>query len=453
MTLSLEQLQQDATLWLIDDDPDLLHALQQGLELSGFQVQASTEPGDLLNRVSTDTYGVIISDIQMPNANGMELLSAITELDAALPTILMTGHGDVPLAVEAIQKGAYDFLEKPFPVQRLVDVVKRALEKRRLVLENRSLRQSLDDHDPLSQRLVGRSEGIVYLREQIAALSDTNVDGLIIGETGSGKEVVARAIHDFSARKKAPFVAINCAAIPTDMIESELFGHESGAFTGASKKRIGKLEHAQGGTVFLDEIESMPLELQAKILRAIEQRSIEPLGSNKTVHLDVTFLAATKDDLDMLASEQKFRADLYYRLNVVTFTIPPLRDRREDIPLLFFHLARIARSKYRRDIPNLSPELVEQLTQYHWPGNVRELRNYADRFVLGMWNGFVQTTPTSASGDLATRLHNFERSVIEQELVRQGGSLKATYTALGLSRKGLYDKIKRLNIEVDNLDG
>ncbi len=453
MTLSLEQLQQDATLWLIDDDPDLLHALQQGLELSGFQVQASTEPGDLLNRVSTDTYGVIISDIQMPNANGMELLSAITELDAALPTILMTGHGDVPLAVEAIQKGAYDFLEKPFPVQRLVDVVKRALEKRRLVLENRSLRQSLDDHDPLSQRLVGRSEGIVYLREQIAALSDTNVDGLIIGETGSGKEVVARAIHDFSARKKAPFVAINCAAIPTDMIESELFGHESGAFTGASKKRIGKLEHAQGGTVFLDEIESMPLELQAKILRAIEQRSIEPLGSNKTVHLDVTFLAATKDDLDMLASEQKFRADLYYRLNVVTFTIPPLRDRREDIPLLFFHLARIARSKYRRDIPNLSPELVEQLTQYHWPGNVRELRNYADRFVLGMWNGFVQTTPTSASGDLATRLHNFERSVIEQELVRQGGSLKATYTALGLSRKGPYDKIKRLNIEVDNLDG
>ena len=453
MTLSLEQLQQDATLWLIDDDPDLLHALKQGLELSGFQVQASTEPGDLLNRVSTDTYGVIISDIQMPNANGMELLSAITELDAALPTILMTGHGDVPLAVEAIQKGAYDFLEKPFPVQRLVDVVKRALEKRRLVLENRSLRQSLDDHDPLSQRLVGRSEGIVYLREQIAALSDTNVDGLIIGETGSGKEVVARAIHDFSARKKAPFVAINCAAIPTDMIESELFGHESGAFTGASKKRIGKLEHAQGGTVFLDEIESMPLELQAKILRAIEQRSIEPLGSNKTVHLDVTFLAPTKDDLDMLASEQKFRADLYYRLNVVTFTIPPLRDRREDIPLLFFHLARIARSKYRRDIPNLSPELVEQLTQYHWPGNVRELRNYADRFVLGMWNGFVQTTPTSASGDLATRLHNFERSVIEQELVRQGGSLKATYTALGLSRKGLYDKIKRLNIEVDNLDG
>ncbi|WP_196161358.1 sigma-54 dependent transcriptional regulator [Reinekea sp. G2M2-21] len=453
MTLSLEQLQQDATLWLIDDDPDLLHALQQGLELSGFHVQASTEPGDLLNRVSTDTYGVIISDIQMPNANGMELLSAIAELDAALPTILMTGHGDVPLAVEAIQKGAYDFLEKPFPVQRLVDVVKRALEKRRLVLENRSLRQSLDDHDPLSQRLVGRSEGIVYLREQIEALSDTNVDGLIIGETGSGKEVVARAIHDFSARKKAPFVAINCAAIPADMIESELFGHESGAFTGASKKRIGKLEHAQGGTVFLDEIESMPLELQAKILRAIEQRSIEPLGSNKTVHLDVTFLAATKEDLDILASEQKFRADLYYRLNVVTFTIPPLRDRREDIPLLFFHLARIARSKYRRDIPNLSPELVEQLTQYHWPGNVRELRNYADRFVLGMWNGFVQSTPTSASGDLATRLHNFERSVIEQELVRQGGSLKATYTALGLSRKGLYDKIKRLNIEVDNLDG
>jgi len=448
MTLSLEQLQQNATVWLIDDDPDLLHALQQGLELDGFNVDARHEPGDLLNVLTNDTYGVVISDIQMPTINGLELLQAINELDAAFPTILMTGHGDVPLAVEAIQKGAYDFLEKPFPVQRLVEVIKRALEKRRLVLENRSLRETIDDHDPLSQRLVGRAEPIVYLREQILVLADTNVDGLIIGETGSGKEVVARAIHDFSARKNAPFVAINCAAVPVDMIESELFGHESGAFTGANKKRIGKLEHAQGGTVFLDEIESMPLELQAKILRAIEQRTIEPLGSNRSIALDVTFLAAAKDDLDILCREQKFRSDLYYRLNVVSFTIPPLRDRREDIPLLFFHLARIARSKYRRDIPPLTPEIVEQLTQYSWPGNVRELRNYADRFVLGMWDGFVQTTPTATHGDLTTRLHNFERSVIEQELIRHGGSLKETYLALGLSRKGLYDKIKRLGINV-----
>ncbi|ATX77466.1 MAG: sigma-54 dependent transcriptional regulator [Reinekea forsetii] len=459
MTDSLTELQLSATIWLIDDDDDLLHALQQGLELDGFTVESNLSATEVLNRLSSDAYGVVISDILMPDMNGMDLLQKVMDIDVALPTILMTGHGDVPLAVEAIRKGAYDFLEKPFSMQQLSQVLKRALEKRRLVLENRSLRETIDDHDPISQRLVGRSEGIVYLREQINALSDTNVDCLIIGETGSGKEVVARAIHDFSNRKHQPFVAINCAAVPIDLIESELFGHEAGAFTGATKKRIGKLEYAQGGTVFLDEIDSMPMDLQAKILRAIEQRTIEPLGSNKTIALDITIIAATKEDLETLSSDHRFRLDLYYRLNVITFKIPPLRDRREDIALLFFHLARIARSKYRREIPTLSPALVEQLTHYAWPGNVRELRNYADRFVLGMWNGFVQETTTSSHvGDLASRLSSFEKTVIEQELMRHGGSLKLTYTALGLSRKGLYDKIKRLKIQIkdladDELDG
>ncbi|MEJ2043101.1 MAG: sigma-54 dependent transcriptional regulator [Reinekea sp.] len=451
MTPTLEELQQNATIWLIDDDDDLRHALQQGLELEGFNVQARHEVGNLLTQLSSASYGVIVSDIRMPGTDGMSLLNRVNEIDIALPTLLMTGHGDVRLAVEAIQSGAYDFLEKPFAVSHLIEVIKRALEKRRLVLENRSLRQSMDNNDPLTDRLVGRSEGINHLRQQINMLSDTSVDSLIIGETGSGKEVVARAIHDFSPRRNAPFVAINCAAVPVDIIESELFGHEAGAFTGANKARIGKLEHAQGGTVFLDEIESMPVDVQAKILRAIEQRSIERLGSNKSIELEVTFIAATKKDLQKMSDEQKFRADLYFRLNVITFEIPPLRERKEDIPLLFFHLARLARSKYRRDIPTLSPELENQLMQYDWPGNVRELRNYADRFVLGMWKGFVQAQKSTTGGDLASRMQYFERSVIEQELIRNGGKLKPTYEKLGLSRKGLYDKIKRLDIQVDEL--
>lgn len=440
-----------ATIWLTDDDGDLIHALKQGLELEGFTVRADLPARDVLTHLSNDSYSVVISDIMMPGLNGMDFLSKIVDIDAAIPTILMTGHGDVPLAVEAIQKGAYDFLEKPFSILRLIEVVKRAIEKRRLVLENRSLRETIDDHDPISQRLVGRSPGIELLREQIIALSNANVDSLIIGETGSGKEVVARAIHDFSQRKDKPFVAINCAAIPENIIESELFGHDVGAFTGATKKRIGKLEHAAGGTVFLDEIDSMPLDLQAKILRAIEQRTIDPLGSNKTVKLDVTFIAATKEDLEGLSTQSQFRIDLYYRLNVIRFNIPPLRDRTEDIPLLFFHLARIARSKYRRDIPDITPSLVEQLCNYPWPGNVRELRNYADRFVLGMWNGFIDSQQEKISGDLASRLQQYEKTVIEHELIRNGGSLKQTYTALGLSRKGLYDKIKRLAVDITKL--
>ncbi len=451
MTEQASLLHNDATVFLIDDDEDLLHALHQGLELEGFHVVSNLTATQVLTRLSSESYAVVISDILMPDVNGMEFLQRATEIDAALPILLMTGHGDVPLAVEAIQKGAYDFLEKPFSVQRLVAVIKRALEKRRLVLENRSLRKAIDDNDPISQRLVGRSKKIAYLREQIEALSDTNVDCLIIGETGAGKEVVARAIHDFSNRKNKPFVAINCAAVPVDMIESELFGHEAGAFTGATKKRIGKLEHAQGGTVFLDEIESMSLDLQAKILRAIEQRTIDPLGSNKTVELDITFIAATKEDLNELSLRQFFRADLYYRLNVITFTIPPLRERKEDIPLLFHHLARIARSKYRREIPELTADLVEQLTSYDWPGNVRELRNYADRFVLGIWNGFVTRSEPEVTGGLNSRLQAFEKTVIEQELIKHGGSLKSTYESLELSRKGLYDKIKRLGIQVTDL--
>ncbi|MCB1419445.1 MAG: sigma-54-dependent Fis family transcriptional regulator [Notoacmeibacter sp.] len=447
----------DAPVILIDDDDDLRPALVQGLELDGFGVDAFGAPAEALERLTRDFAGVVVSDIRMPGMDGMAVLRRILDIDPALPVILITGHGDVAMAVSAMRDGAYDFIEKPFPVQRLISVVRRGVEKRRLVLENRTLREALDASSDLEARLVGRNKGMRRLREEIMALADADADVLVLGETGSGKEVVARALHDFGTRRSGNFVAINCGALPAEMIESELFGHEAGAFTGAQKQRIGKLEHANGGTVFLDEIESMPLDLQVKLLRAIEQRSIERLGSNKAIALDVRFIAATKSDLEEEGRRGRFRPDLYYRLGVVTLRIPPLKERRDDIPLLFVHLAREARARYRREMPDFTPELEAELLAHEWPGNVRELRNMADRFVLGLWRapgGRQAASMVDADGedDLATRLARYEKGVIEAELKRNNGRMRETYEALGLSRKGLYDKIRRLGIETDTAE-
>jgi len=437
---------------LLDDDADLRHAVSQGLELEGHEVSVFEDPSAALSTISRDDYAVIVSDIMMPKMDGFAVLTQVMEIDPVLPVILITGHGDVPLAVNAMKSGAYDFIEKPFTVQKLAAVVERALEKRRLVLENRRLRETLDEATDLSSRLVGCAPSIESLRSQILALADADVDVLVLGETGTGKEVVARGLHDFSSRKDAPFVALNCAALPKDIIESELFGHEAGAFTGANKARVGKLEYANGGTVFLDEIESMPLDVQAKLLRALEDRTIVRLGANQSIQLDVRFIAATKVDLGESSESGGFRSDLYYRLHVAALQIPPLRDRKEDIPLLFFHLAREARGKFRREIPTVSPALETNLVNYDWPGNVRELRNTADRFVLGLWDGFEgqNSVQDNATGDLATRVQAFEKSVIEREIQSHGGQLKATYESLGLSRKGLYDKMKRLGIRMSS---
>lgn len=437
---------------LADDDDDLRHALAQGLELEGLPVMVHETPDSLLSRVSHQDYAVIVSDIRMPGMDGFKLMKAALAIDSTIPVILITGHGDVQMAVDAMRAGAYDFIEKPFQVSRLYTVIERALEKRRLVLENRTLRSELDGHDALAMRLVGRTPGIVRLRQQISMLADTNADILIHGETGSGKEVVARALHDFGDRASGNFVAINCAALPADIIEAELFGHEQGAFTGAQKQRIGKLEHANGGTIFLDEIESMPLDLQAKLLRAIETRSIERLGSNKTLPLDIRFVAATKSNLAIEGKRGTFRPDLYYRLNVITLELPALHERREDVPLLFFHLAREARARYRREIPDVPIWLEAQLMAHDWPGNVRELRNYADRFVLGMWRGFEEPEDDAVplniegGGKLSERLAIYERAIIEDALKRHDGVLKSVYENLQISRKCLYDKMKRHGI-------
>ncbi|WP_350335908.1 sigma-54-dependent transcriptional regulator [Coralliovum pocilloporae] len=446
-------------VYLVDDDDDLRHALMQGLELAGFGVQGFSGGSDVLECVGRDFEGIVVCDIRMPGMDGLGVLKAILDLDAALPVILITGHGDVPVAVEAMRSGAYDFIEKPFPVSDLVAVVKRALEKRRLVLENRVLRDYVDGRQGLEETIVGRSPGIVHLRNQVSMLAGTDIDILLMGETGSGKEVVARALHDHGPRKKEPFVAINCAAMPADIFESELFGHEKGTFTGAHERRIGKLEHAGNGTVFLDEIESMPLDLQAKLLRVIETRSIERLGSNTALPLGARFVAATKADLEGLSRQGKFREDLVYRLNVVTLTIPPLRQRREDVLLLFHHLARLARARYRQDYPEPSADLQRRLLAQDWPGNVRELRNVADRFVLGLMpdeQGLSGEAPEASGreasgGTLSEQVARFEKQVLVDEIRRQGGSLKATYETLGLSRKGLYDKMQKYRIDRQDL--
>jgi len=434
---------------LLDDEPDLREALAQGLELAGHNTSCFATPEGAFEWISRDFYGVLVTDIRMPGTDGFEVMKKAFDVDPALPVVLITGHGDVPLAVEAMRAGAYDFLEKPFPVAGLAAVIERALEKRRLVLENRALRDELSERTGLDGQLVGRTPAMEHLRKTVLALASTDADVLILGETGSGKEVVARALHNEGARHERPFVALNCGALPAEIIESELFGHEKGAFTGASGQRIGKLEHAHGGTVFLDEIESMPLELQVKLLRVIETRTIERLGSNKPIELDVRFIAATKDDLEKAGDEGRFRKDLFYRLNVVTVAIPPLNDRREDIPVLFHHLAREARARYRREIPDVSSEFIADLMTRDWPGNVRELRNVADRFVLGVEDAGAPRGDGEDS--LFAKVAAYEKSLIAAELKRHGGGIKPTYESLGVSRKALYEKMRKYGLAKEDM--
>ncbi|WP_319531308.1 sigma-54 dependent transcriptional regulator [uncultured Cohaesibacter sp.] len=435
---------------LAEDEEDLRFALAQGLELAGHDVVEFDNASDVREFVSRHLDGILISDIRLGADDGMELMRQVHELDDALPVILITGHGDVPLAVEAMRNGAYDFLEKPFPVVQLVGIVSKALEKRRLVLENRALRQELAEESALEGRLVGQSPYMQRLRAEIMALADTNADILIKGETGSGKEMVARALHEEGRRADKPFVALNCGGLPADIIESELFGHIQGAFTGASTKRIGKLEHANGGTVFLDEIETMPLDLQVKLLRVIEERVVEPLGTNKQIPLDIRFIAATKTDLAEAGRQGRFRPDLYYRLNVVTLEVPPLRERKSDIPDLFNFLAKGARSRYRKEIPDLTASLLDRLLHYDWPGNVRELRNAADRFVLGLPLGLNDEQDQNDQGGhetLADRVGAYEKRLIEEALRANDGSRTETAEALGVGRKTLYEKMKKFDIE------
>ncbi|CDZ36263.1 sigma-54 dependent transcriptional regulator [Neorhizobium galegae] len=433
---------------LVDDEEELRRSTAQALELFGLAVLTFSNADHVLELTGFGFDGVVVSDIRMPGTDGMTLLQKIRELDAEIPVILVTGHGDVQLAVKAMREGAYDFLEKPFTPQHLAGIIRRALDRRSLVLENRRLRAVAGKRDDVEARLPGRTQVMVDLRYRIRAIGATDADTLIIGETGAGKEVVARGLHDISSRANRPFIAINCAALPDNLIESELFGHEAGAFPGALRPRYGKFEHGRGGTILLDEIGSMPVDLQAKFLRVLQERVITRLGSNETVPLDVRFIATSKVDLEAEVAAGRFRADLLYRLNVATIHVPSLAQRRSDIPLLFLQLVREAAARYGRDDMEVPAEVISAIAQRDWPGNVRELRNAADRLVLGLDPKPGETGgPKDGAGRLADKVAAFERNLIAGEIAAHGGALRPVYESLGISRKTLYEKMQKYGLD------
>ena len=426
---------------VVDDEASIRTAVEQWLSLSGFQVQTFSRAEECLAQLPRDFPGVILSDVRMPGMGGLELLARLQEQDSDLPVILLTGHGYVPMAVEAMRDGAYDFLEKPFSPQTLLASLARAMEKRRLVLENRQLHEQADHRSRLEHSLLGVSRSLQTLRRQVLELAALPVNVLIRGETGSGKELVARCLHDFGPRAAKPFVALNCAAIPEALFEAELFGHESGAFTGAQGKRIGKLEYADGGTLFLDEIESMPLAQQVKLLRVLQEQKLERLGSNQSIAVDLRIVAATKPDLLDEARAGRFREDLAYRLTVAQLRLPPLRERREDIPLLFEHFAYSAAERMGRTSTPLSGPQLSRLLSHDWPGNVRELANAAERSVLGL--GEPEPDAIDPGQSLAAQQEAFEAQCLRSALTRHKGDVKAVLEELQLPRRTFNEKMQR----------
>lgn len=439
---------------LIDDEDDIRKSYAQTLELAGQEVRTFATAEDALDLLGYEFTGVVVTDIRLPGLDGMTLLGRVREIDPDIPVILVTGHADLPLAVRAMREGAYDFVEKPVSAQHLANVVERAANQRRLLNENRHLREIAGNRDALEARLPGRSGRMVDLRYQLRAVAQTDADVLIVGETGSGKGVTARALHDLSHRSGHPFVVVDCAALPAHLIESELFGHELGAFPGAVRTRFGRFEHARTGTVLLDEIGSISLELQAKLLRVIEDRFVTRVGSNEPVRLDVRFVATSKVPLEAEVAANRFRADLLYRLNVVTLHLPPLAERREDVPLLFLQLIEEATVRYRRPDVRVPAWTLSEIGQRTWPGNIRELRNAADRYVLGLPLDDRKSLPSASAGQkLADRVAEFERGFIADTLLASNGSLRTAYEALGVSRKTLYEKMHKYGLDKRDFAG
>jgi two-component system C4-dicarboxylate transport response regulator DctD len=427
----------------------VLSSSLQTLELGGFKVSAAASPEPVLPRIDRLWPGVVITDVRMPEMDGLEFLKTIHDIDPDIPVIIITGHGDITMAIRAIRHGAYEFIEKPGEPDHLIEITRRALAHRALVLENRVLRAELVGRSGMERTIIGRSDGIDRVRATIANLAATNVDILIIGETGTGKEVVARSLHEFSPRRTENFVAVNCGAIPENLIESELFGHEAGAFTGAHARRIGKIESSSGGTLFLDEIESMPMQVQVRLLRVLQERVVERVGGNKPIPLDIRVVAAVKVDLLQQCAEGKFREDLYYRLNVARIPLPPLRERKDDIPLLFRHFLDLAAMRYQRPSPEVTSAMLASLARHDWPGNVRELRNAAERLVLGLAEEHLPQDGSSVeSGDhsLTGQIERFERQVIEMALAACNGRIGETAERLGIVRKTLYLKMRKYGL-------
>jgi two-component system C4-dicarboxylate transport response regulator DctD len=444
------------SILVVDDDPANIRRMEQALAPTGFAVVAAAHGVEALDRLDDLSGpigfdGIVVSDLKMPVMDGRTLLSRIRRLDPDLPLILVTSYGDVATAVEAIKAGAYDFIERPLDLDVMAAKVTRAIDKRRLVLENRRLKADLAAQSGIDTRLIGRAPALQALREEILSIAATDVTVLIHGDTGTGKEVVARALHALSPRAKGRFVPINCGALTETVIESELFGHEPGAFTDAKQRRIGLAEHAKGGTLFFDEVESMPMKLQVKLLRMLQERVIVRLGSNTEIPVDIRVVAATKADLLDAAGRGEFREDLYFRLGVAELHIPRLNDRREDIPLLFAHFVEEFERRYECPARAVGQDDLQRLLAHNWRGNVRELRNAAERFVLGL--GPRPDPAAAADGrpvrgkSLPEQVDALEAMLIGSALAEHGGRVQDTAAALGVPRRTLYEKMRKFGLE------
>lgn len=430
---------------VVDDDQDLREAYIETLILAGFEAKGARSADDALPRLQSDPPHVVLSDIRMPGLDGLEFQKRVAAIDPSLPVILMTGHGDIEMAVAALQRGVFDFLPKPFGADRLLPVIQRAVRQRMLVLENRRLSDLLEraDEDGGRTGLIGQAPSIVRLRETLAQVARAEVDVLIEGESGVGKETAARALHRLSGRRSRPFVIVNCAALPESVLETEFFGRP--APSGYGRRMGGRIREADGGTLLLDEIEALAPSLQIKLLQLIETGQI-PGEDDQALNLRV--LTTTRIDLDAAAQTGAFRADLYYRLSVVTLNIPPLRDRREDIPLIFRHLVTQAAARQRKPVPPVDDAMDAHLMMRDWPGNVRELAQSAERFVTGLDR--FDRSPPAENGTLNDRVEAFEARVLDEALKSAKGDVRVVMARLGLPRKTFYAKVKRHGLELDS---
>jgi DNA-binding NtrC family response regulator len=446
-----------ASLLIVDDEANTLATLSRAFRLAGHEATVCDNAARAVELAKSEHFDMIFSDVVMPGRDGLSLLEDLRSQGVTTPVVMMSGQAHIEMAVRATKLGALDFLEKPISTDKLLLTVVNALKLQRLESENRQLRQRLGKHE-----IVWTGEAMKKVMAQVDRVAASETRVCILGETGTGKELVARTLHDKSPRAAGPFIALNCAAVPSELIESELFGHEKGSFTGAAGRHIGKFEQAEHGTLFLDEIGDMPLPMQAKLLRVLEEGEVERIGSAKPVSIDVRVVVATHRNLEVLVREGKFRQDLFHRVFVFPLSLPPLRDRRDDIPALITHFAAQVCAQNNWKPVTFAPQAVEALQEYAWPGNVRELRNMVERLMLLATSDEVDaptvrsTLAPSAegssvslgSGTLADRVVNFERDVILAELKRSNFHMTNTARALGLERSHLYKKAEQLGIDI-----
>jgi two-component system nitrogen regulation response regulator NtrX len=452
------------TILVVDDEEGILGSVSDILGDEGYRTVTATNGNEALRIMDAEPADLLLLDVAMPGKNGIDTLAEVRQRWPHVPVVMMSGHGSVETAVRATKLGAYDFLEKPLSYDKILLSVRHCLDSARLELENAQLRDQLRREN----ELIGESSVMAELKGQITVAAPTEGWVLITGENGTGKEVVARLLHINSKRADASFVAVNCAAIPEELIESELFGHEKGAFTGALQTKRGKFEVADGGTIFLDEIGDMSLMTQAKILRILQEHQFERVGGTQTLEVNVRVIAATNKNLETEMAAGRFREDLYYRLNVIPFHVPALRDRRDDIPLLIdYFLTRFA-GEDGRQLPALSAEALERMMAYPWPGNVRELQNLVERLVL-MTPGDVINVPDLpaqvaapgrekllrglATDKLADARAAFEREFLEEKLRENEGNISRTAEVVGLARESLSRKLRSLGVEVKKPSG